>query len=221
MMANSSDWIAALQETPVPSEEAPQGWIGALLEQDAFVEGLPFARGMTDQVSAPSEAHPQTPASAPPAPPALDPTADAFARGEAAGRAAAEAENAAAWEIQRGLRLNFRNLDQAAMDSLASELAETVTALCSQAIADFMPNAEQMLARCHTAAARLGASAEGSALHLHPGDLALLDPGTLTNWRIVSDEGIERGALHFESADGSISDGPPEWRRAISSAIRG
>jgi flagellar assembly protein FliH len=49
----------------------------------------------------------------------------------------------------------------------------------------------------------------------------MLEPATLNGWRVVEDGSLERGALLFEGPDGSISDGPAEWRRAIAAAVRG
>lgn len=221
-MANSSDWITSLQDLTPPTKSVSHSWMAALLEPAGFVEGLPITRkhgGQPETLRANGEG--SLPASAPPVDPPVDPVADAFARGEAAGTAAAHAENTAAQERQRGLRLTFRNFDQAAMDSLAGELADTVIGLCGQAFAEFVPDPEKLQKRCQDAANRLGAAASECSLHLNPNDVALIGPETLDHWRIVPDEGIERGGLHFESSNGSISDGPPEWRRAIAAAIRG
>ena len=124
-------------------------------------------------------------------------------------------------ESQRAVRLNFRALDQSAMDTLAHELAETVIALCSQTIEDMEPDADALLARCRKAAERIGGSAKECALHLHPADIALIDPGTLEHWRIVPDESLARGGLRFEGPDSAVSDGPSDWRRAIAAAVRG
>ena len=147
--------------------------------------------------------------------------AEAFARGEARGRAAAAAEYRAEQENQRGLRLNFRALDQAAMDSLASELSNTVIALCEAAIAGFTPDPQSLSERCQEAARRMGSAAAECALHLHPQDIELLAPETREHWRIVPDPAVERGGLRFEGGEGAISDGPADWRRAIAAAIRG
>lgn len=163
------------------------------------------------------------PAPAPdiPAEPEPDPAAEAFAQGEAAGRAAAEAEAEALGAQGLALRQAFRALDQAAMDALASELAETVVALCAQTLADYQPSREALLARCNEAARRLGSGARGASLHLHPDDLAMLDDAALKGWQVVADPALERGGLRFETPDGSVSDSPADWRRAIAAAIRG
>lgn len=218
MMLNSSDWLSALQEPAGSDERNAPGWIEQLMHPGGFVEGRPF--GSMDDRAHQIVPAPSVPSSAPDLP-EPDPVAEAFARGEAAGRAAAEAQHAVVQDQRRALRLSFRELDQAAMDSLAGELAETVIALCGQALAEFEPNSEQMLTRCHAAARRLGSAAQDCALHLNPADIDTLAPETQENWRIVADEAMARGALRFETADGAISDGPSEWRRAIAAALRG
>lgn len=215
-MASSSDWVSALAEMEPDAGPAAPNWIEALGAGHSFVAGFP-AR---DKLAEPMRADPPAP---PPLPAAVapDPVAEAFAQGEASGRAAAAAEYRVEQETQRGLRLNFRALDQAAMDSLALELSNTVIALCEAAIAGFTPDPQSLLERCHVAARRMGSAAAECALHLHPQDIELLAPETLEHWRIVPDPAVERGGLLFEGAEGAISDGPADWRRAIAAAIRG
>ena len=153
--------------------------------------------------------------------PEPDPVAEAFARGEAAGRQAVIAEQHALAEQKAGLRQTFRSLDQAAMDALAADLSQTVIALCSQAFADFIPAPEALKQRCQKAAQRLGAGAVEATLHLHPDDLLLIDKADLGAWKIVGDPTVERGGLRFETTEGSVSDSPADWRRAIAAALRG
>ncbi|MHA7820960.1 MAG: FliH/SctL family protein [Erythrobacter sp.] len=208
-MANSSDWIAAMERG---ADAEPRGWMAQLPVPSAFVEGAPYA---------PRACATEEPASEPACEPVSDPTAEAFARGEEAGRQAAAREHEATGEHQRALRLSLRSFDQAALDSLASEMLETVIALCSQVLEDFAADPDQLLVRCAEAARRLGGAASDCALHLHPEDVALIDPASLDGWRVVPDDTIARGGLRLEGPDGSISDGPAEWRRAIAAAIRG
>jgi flagellar assembly protein FliH len=219
-MANSSDWIEAARsyETAAPS------WLAGLGEPRGFVEGLPFAASTKPQsgpvpepaAQAEPQARERTERQA-----AADALEDAFAKGESAGRAAALSQREAAQDRQRALRLAFQTFDQAAMDSLAAELAETVIGLCGQTFDQCKVDQAALLARCHSAAQRLGSAVTGCALHLHPEDIAMLEPATLNGWRVVEDGSLERGALLFEGPDGSISDGPAEWRRAIAAAVRG
>lgn len=223
-MASSSDWIEALQQQAEPAAGAAisgagESWIETLQNAAQFVEGLPVMPHNRAQAEA-RIVSPSPPASTPAAP-EIDPLAEAFSNGEASGREAARAQFATEQEQQRRLRLNFRALDSAAMDSLANELSDTVVALCSAAIADFRPDPDVLLERCKAAAKRISSAAEGNALHLHPDDAAQLDEQMPDHWRIVADETVDRGGLRFEGPDGAISDGPAEWRKAIAAAIRG
>lgn len=211
-MATSSDWLGAFAEADSAAVDAP-GWLALLGAGGAFQEASPFGAPEPEAPPLPSE------------PEAADPTAEACARayadGVAAGRAAAEAEAAERGARQRALRLNFRALDEAARDVLADDLAATVLALCEGALAGAAMDRDGLLARCHAAARRIGGAAETLALHLHPEDIALLGDEALAGWRVVPDAALERGTVLIEGADGSVSDGPAEWRRAIAAAVRG
>ena len=222
-MASSSDWMAAIGTPDASANDHPTGWIETLLDPKGFVEGLPAFRLATEpsdpgaatlsetapKASMPMEEEPE-----------LDPIADAFARGEVAGRAAAKAEMAIERENLRKLRLNFTAFDAAAMDTLAVDLSETVISLCEQTIAGFVPDAQDLANRCSEAAHRFGEAASQCALRLHPDDMPLLDDALRDQWRVVADPEIARGGLRIEGRDGSISDSPADWRRAIAAAIR-
>lgn len=217
-MANSSDWIGALAEPAAPADSPC--WL-ALLDagvEPGFRDALPF--GATEPPAAPPPPEP-----APEDDPAPDPFAEdfarAFARGEASGRAAAEAEAEDRAARQRALRLAFRTLDEVAHGVLADDLAATVMALCDGALAGAAIDREGLLARCHAAARRIGGAAEALALHLHPDDVALLGDEALAGWRVVADAALEPGSVLIEGPDGSVADGPAEWRRAIAAAVRG
>ena len=216
-MANSSDWIGALAE-PVAAADSP-GWL-TLLDGGpggGFREAAPF--GAPEPEPAPL---PPVPAPEPQGP---DPHAEALARayadGEAAGRGAATAEAEDRAGRQRAIRLAFRNLDEAARAALADDLTATVIALCDGALAGAAIDRAALLARCHAAARRIGGAAESLALHLHPDDIDLLGTDALADWRVVADAALERGAVVIEGPDGSVSDGPAEWRRAIVAAVQG
>lgn len=193
-------------------------WMAQLAQSRGFVEGLPFG-GKPAVADVPEEMPLMLDEREPE--PESDPVADAFVRGEIAGREAAALVHEKQTERLRALRLSFRSFDQAAMDSLASELADTVLALCAQAIAGFATDPEALLGRCAEASRRLGMGPSECKLHLHPDDISLIEPAMLEAWQVVPDAGVEQGGLRLEGVDGSVSDGPPDWRRAIAAAIRG
>lgn len=212
-MANSSDWMGAVA---VPERPAPS-WIALLSDTAEFAEMSPFGDPLA-QVPAtarsPEEMVPEPDAAA-------IAIARAYADGEAAGRAAAESAADAAATRQRALRLAFRSLDEAARDVLAEDLADTVMTLCDAALAGAAIDRDALIARCHAAARRIGGAAEALTLHLHPEDLATLDAEALAGWQVMPDAELERGGVLIQGADGAVSDGPAEWRRAIAAGLRG
>lgn len=213
-MANSSDWLGALADAPEGATDgAGPGWL-ALLDAGAGFRETRFG------VPASTAAAPM-----PPPEPAADPEAEARARayadGVAAGRAAAlaEAEDQAARQL--ALRLTFRALDEVALGVLADDLAATVMALCDAALAGAALDRDALIARCHAAARRIGGAADSLTLHLHPDDAALLGDDALAGWQVTADAALERGSVLIAGPEGSVSDGPAEWRRAIAAAVAG
>lgn len=204
------------------SDTAAPGWLALLDSAQGFTDALPFA-GKTAQAPEPEVQIPPDPE--PVKEPQADPweaaLASAFADGEAAGRAAAEAEVEARLARQRALRLAFRALDEAALGVLADDLAATVSALCEGVLGEAARNPENLLARCRSAARRIGGAADTLALHLHPDDMKLIEPDALAGWRVVGDAALEPGSVVIEGPDGAVCDGPAEWRRAIAAAVRG
>jgi flagellar assembly protein FliH len=213
-VANSSDWLGALADGGAP----PPGWLALLGEAQDFREMLP---GVVEAEQPPASEAMAERAPAPVADPAPDVLAQAYADGEAAGRAAAlaEAEHHAA--RQRALRLAFRNLDEAASAALAADLAETVIALCDGVLGAHATDREALIARCHAAAQRIGGAPAALRLHLNPADLDSLGPDALDGWTVIADSTIAPGGLLLEGPDGTLRDGPEDWRRAIAAAVRG
>jgi flagellar assembly protein FliH len=224
-MANSSDWVGAFAAAPDPEvlpEEAAPGWLALM----GAGEGANWGRDFRE---APVFRAPEEPAPPPPPDPVPeveqpDPHAEAlalaYADGLAAGRAAAEAASEARGARQRALRLTFRALDEAAMDVLADDLAATVLHLCEGVLGDAARDPDALRERCIAAARRIGGAADTLVLHLHPDDIALLGEAALDGMRLVPDPALEPGSVVIEGAEGTVSDGPAEWRRAIAAALR-
>jgi flagellar assembly protein FliH len=221
----SSDWLGAFAAAPdcadLAGDTAP-GWLALLAEEDE--DGSGHFREATLLRGAEPPAPVPPPAPLPEAPPP-DPHAEALARaraeGEAAGRAAAEAEGEALARRQRALRLSFRALDEAALGVLADDLAATVLHLCEGVLGEAARDPEGLRQRCIAAARRIGGAADTLALHLHPDDIALLGEEALAALRVVPDPALEPGSVLIEGPEGSVSDGPAEWRRAIAASLRG
>ncbi len=209
-MASLSDWIDQIGG----AERGQPEWIAALSAHEGFQPGSPFAAAPS---ALPDEVSPDMQAESQPE----DAIARAFADGEAAGRAAASAEAQAELKRQRELRLAFRAFDQAALDSLAAELAETVIGLCGQVLEASAIDCESLKTRCEAAAKRIGEAASDCTLRLHPDDVALLGETPPAGLAMEADPALERGSLLLEGPDGAVRDGPAEWRRAIADAVRG
>lgn len=212
-----SSWLAALAR----EDEVAPGWIDLLAEPGGFRESLPFGVRAAATAPVPPEPDPVPVPIPEPVDPGAAAVERAYAEGHAAGRAAAEAEAQLAAERQRALRLAFRALDEAAMEVLADDLAETVITLCEATLAGCAPDRDALLARCQAAARRLGAVTDGLRLHLHPDDIATLGEEALAGWSVVADTSQARGGLMIEAPDGTVRDGPADWRRAIAAAVRG
>lgn len=219
-----SDWLGALTAMPetAPATLAGPGWLALLAEEDGprFRETSLFGPALAD-MPAPPDPDPDPE----PEPAAPDPLAEAearaYAQGEAAGRAAAEAAGEALDARRRALRLTFRALDEAAAAALAEDLAATVLALCEGVLGEAALDPARLRARCGAAARRIGGAAETLVLHLHPDDIALLDEEGRAGLRLAPDPTLERGSVVIAGPEGSIADGPAEWRRAIAAAVRG
>lgn len=195
-------------------EGTAPGWMALLGEGSGFREAALF--GAPEPEPAPPSPEPVDTAPDPLA----DAIARAFAEGERAGRAAAEAEAEARAARQRAIRLTFRALDEAALGVLADDLAATVVHLCEGVLGEAARDPVSLRERCIAAARRIGGAAEALVLHLHPDDIALLGEEALAGMRLVPDAALEPGNVVIEGPEGTISDGPAEWRRAIAAALR-
>jgi len=221
----SSDWLGALADAPDCADLAGDtgpGWLALLAEEDLDSGHFREASLLRGQPEAPDPSPPPAPE---PEALARDPQAEAvtsaYADGVAAGRAEAAAEAEARSARQRALRLSLRALDEAALGVLADDLAATVLHLCESVLGEAARDPAGLRQRCIAAARRIGGAAETLALHLHPDDIALLGDEALTGMRVVPDPALEPGSVMIEGPDGSVSDGPAEWRRAIAAAVRG
>lgn len=222
-MANLSDWLGALAAEPDADalvDEAGPGWLALMGggEVAGFREAPLFG---APREPAPPPPEPEPEPEAPPPDPHAEALARAYADGLAAGRAAAVADGAALERRQRALRLSFRALDTAAREALADDLAATVEALCAGLLGEAARDPANLRARCEAAARRIGGAPESLVLHLHPDDVALVDEEALAAMRIAPDPALEPGSVVIAGPDGSVADGPAEWRRAIAAAVRG
>lgn len=214
-MASSSDWI--VQAGKASADEARKttpGWITAL--------GL----GEADQPLGFCEASPFEPPHCEPEPDgdeSVSSDEEAFMRGFAEGHAEAARERAEAMAAEqsrlRDLRLNFRALDEAAMDALAQDLSATVQALCEQVLGEYAADAKALAQRCHAAARRLGSGPRDLTLTLHPETIERIDAENFPGWTLETDPALALGELRLSGPQGSVRDGPQDWRRAFAEAL--
>jgi flagellar assembly protein FliH len=160
----------------------------------------------------------------PPEPEQQDPLAIAYAQGYAAGAAEAQAradERARAdAEAHEGLELSFTRLDRELCEELRQRLLDTVAALCEAAIAPLALDEAALMRRIERAVSLLARADDERMIRLHPDDVALLSPRFATDWQVVPDRTLDRGALRIEAANGGVEDGPELWRRAIAEALQ-
>ncbi|NVE93318.1 FliH/SctL family protein [Altererythrobacter lutimaris] len=199
-MASLSD----LLEQPASTASQPS-WIDALQGSEGFVDGL-FQRAAVGTSSNADSAE------------AL--RAQAYAEGEAAGRAAALAEHEQTAKQQDRFKLALAQFDKAAHAALSDQLAKTVLALCEPILGDFAVDKQGLQSRCETLIAQFKDATDKLVLHVHPDDAASIDEHVRETVIIREDAGIERGSLRLEGPEGSFTDGPADWRRAIAAAVR-
>ncbi len=202
-MASSFEPLAGF--AGIAEAEPPTPWFTVLSQSTGF---QPDARlGAVPEPA--SEPEPERPDAV---------LADMLADAEARGREAVLAEMASEGAARAALKLSFQKLDAQLNEQLAQRLAETVAALCESALAPMALDAEALQRRCLNAAALLG-DATDARLRLHPDDTALLDPEFAANWTVVPSPEQARGTVVFETTEGTVRDGPDEWRSTLREAL--
>jgi flagellar assembly protein FliH len=163
---------------------------------------------------------------APPMPEAepQDPLAIAFTEGYAAGAADAQARAAeqarADAAAREGLALSIARLDRELQEELRQRLRDTVAALCESALTPLAIDEDALMRRIERAVSMLARADDERLIRLHPDDIALLSSRFTSDWQVLPDRTLERGALRVETQSGGVEDGPELWRRAIAEALR-
>jgi flagellar assembly protein FliH len=159
-----------------------------------------------------------------PLPIVADPLQEAFDHGFAEGHAAAlQAADAAEREREaaRGaIELSLARLDQQTVQDMAERLRQTVLVLCEQAVMPLAIDPEGLALRVTRAVAMLQRAQDEKRVALHPDDLALVAARLPADLQVDADPRLERGALRIDTADGGIEDGPGQWRRILTEALR-
>lgn len=154
---------------------------------------------------------------------AQDPVALAFSEGFALAmeqaRAEADAARAEAAAAHEALELAFTRLDTQMAETLRQRLIDTVLVLCEQTLVPFALDTEALAQRAERAMAMFTRAEDEKILRLHPDDLALVSQRLQSEWTVLPDPSLERGALRVETPLGGVEDGPAEWRRALAEAF--
>lgn len=160
------------------------------------------------------------------APPALEPEdplsaawADGFAAGAGEARAEAERLDRTEAEAREALSLAFARLDMELAETLRQRLRDTVAALCEAALAPLALDQAALASRIERALALFQRAEDERTIRLHPDDMALISDRMASDWRIVPDPALERGAIRVETDSGGVEDGPAQWRQAIAEAL--
>jgi flagellar assembly protein FliH len=152
-----------------------------------------------------------------------DPKSAAYAEGYAAGladaQAAAEERANDDAQAREALGLSFARLDKQLEEEFRLKLRDTVAALCEAAIAPLALDQDALMQRIERATSMLRRADDERVVRLHPDDIALVSPRLTSDWQVVPDPALERGALRMESGNGGVEDGPDSWRRAIAEAL--
>lgn len=194
-------------DAPGPQAPAAGAWFERIADAPAFRPLGPYAQqdGVAASLAAPE--------------PVDAVMADALADAEARGRQAALAEMANEGAARAALKLSLQRLDDELQEELGLRIAETVAALCEQALAPLALDRAALRARGLAAAALLREGIDATGLRLHPDDIPLLDEDFAARWPVEADARLERGTLQFDTAEGAVRDGPAEWRAALHEAL--
>jgi len=194
--------------------------MSSLLALTGAAEGAGFRRDSRFAPAAPAEA---LPAPHRESEPPEDPLALAFAEGFALGQEQARAELGAAATAndaaREALSLAFGKLDAELAESLRQRLTDTVLALCEQTLVPYAHDPAILAERVSRALALFARADDERVIRLHPDDLALVSDRLESEWKVVPDPALRRGALRIETQAGGVEDGPAEWRRALAEAF--
>ncbi len=145
--------------------------------------------------------------------------AKAFEEGRSQGLA--DAADAAGRETaeRRKLGSRLRRMDEDMIQQLGQQLSETIVTLCEATLAPLALDRDLLGERCAKAARLLGESSSNLVLRLNPKDIEILDEEFRSSWTISPDTDLSQGSLRIEGPDGGISDGPAEWRAALTETL--
>ena len=154
-----------------------------------------------------------------PADPLAGAQAEGYARGLAEARTEAAAALAAEAEARAALDFSFVRLDAEMAEALRQRLEDTVLALCEATLVAYAHDPEVLGTRVERAVAMLARADDERVIRLNPDDLKLVSPRLPSDWRVLADALLPRGALRIETENGGVEDGPAQWRAALAEAF--
>jgi flagellar assembly protein FliH len=185
---------------------------------------LPFAAlgqtsGFRGDIRFAPELVPHLPVASEPEDPVARAWAEGFAAGEAEARAEAEDRARTEAQAREALSLGFARLDKDMAETLRQCLRDTVAALCEAALAPLALDEAALAGRIERALALFQRAEDERTIRLNPDDMALISDRMASDWHVVPDPMLQRGALRIETGSGGIEDGPAQWRQAIAEAL--
>jgi len=113
-----------------------------------------------------------------------------------------------------------QQIDAASMHMLESRMREAVISLCRQVIDDCPIDPDRLAARIQAAVRLLATTHNEKTVEVSPADFKLLGNLLPTEWKLVANPDIARGAIRVLTPEGGVEDGPEQWKLALEEAIR-
>lgn len=133
--------------------------------------------------------------------------AEAFAQGFDEGMRVAIEGFSADEETKARLALALEQIAPAADAALSSLLSAAVLRLVTQIVGEVSVDAGLLARRVEGVCRFIEEGQSRNSLHLHPDDIAMLGPRDF-GFPLTPDQGLSRGSVRLETADGWIEDGP-------------
>jgi flagellar assembly protein FliH len=123
-------------------------------------------------------------------------------------------------ELLGQMRDEIKLINDDSVKMLENRLRETVLALCRRAIDDYSVSSERLTARIQAAVKQLASGHNEKTIEVNPGDLEMLRSAAPSEWTLVANAELARGAIRVATPEGGVEDGPDQWKQALEEAIR-
>ncbi len=133
--------------------------------------------------------------------------AEAFAQGFDEGMRVAIEGFSVDEEMKARLAIALEHIAPAANGALSSLLSAAVLRLVTQIVGEVSVDADLLARRVEGVCRFIEEGQSRNSLHLHPEDIAMLGQRDF-GFPLTPDDGLSRGSVRLETADGWIEDGP-------------